>query len=200
MVCAFWLAACGGAHDAATKNRTFYDWSLGDGTQAFERGYPELNWPENAARPTHYGVSILEGGVRFSRPASWRIRNASSRPEEPFIHYVSPDGYSFAVYQRRDPPDDPWQAVLQRYEEDVTSVGAKVVGQRVPMAVYRGQGRAYTIERDVPAAKGPLKSRSREMVIRSPSRVVLVQIVFQEQNLQAVQGDLLRAMATMEVR
>jgi hypothetical protein len=192
-------AACGGASDA-TKNRTFYDWSLGDGTRAFEQEYPRLDWPSRTPQPYYIGVSVLDAGVRFSRPRNWKIRAASSRPGEPYIQYVSPNAYSFAIYQRRDRPGDPWKDVLHRYEEDVGSVGAKVVGQRVPMATYWGQGRAYSIERDVEAAKSPLKSHSREMIIRSENRVVLVQIVYQEQTLAGVAPELLRALESMEVR
>ena len=75
-----------------------------------------------------------------------------------------------------------------------------MVGRRVPMATFWGQGRAYTIQRDVEAAKSPLQSHSREMLLRSKQRIVLVQIVYQEQNLAAVDGELLRALETMEVR
>jgi hypothetical protein len=193
------LAACGGANRAA-KNRTFYDWSLGEGSGAFERQYPRLDWPLNSADSAFLGVSVLDDGVRFSRPRNWRIRSASRRPLEPFIHYVSPHAYSFAIYQRRDPVSDGWQDILGRYEADVAAVGAKIVGRGVPVATFWGQGRAYTIQRDVEAAKGPLQSHSREMILRSKQRVVLVQIVYQEQNLAAVDRELLRALETMEVR
>jgi hypothetical protein len=193
------LVGCGGTSQAA-RNRVFYDWSLGEGSPAFERQYPRLNWPSKSPDPPFLGVSVLDGAVRFSRPRNWRIRSASSRPGEPFIHYVSPNAYSFAIYQRRDPPGDSWKEILQRYEADVTDTGAKIIGQRVPMATYWGQGRAYTIEREVPATKAPFASHSREMVIRSKQRVVLVQIVYQEANLAAVDRELLRALETMEVR
>jgi len=193
------LVACAGTSQA-TRNRTFYDWSLGDGSAAFEREYPKLDWPSNLAHATFIGVSVLDGAVRFSRPRNWRIQSASSRPAEPFIHYVSPNAYSFAIYQRPDSPRDGWREILARYEADVAAVGARIVGQRVPMATYWGQGRAYTIERDVEASKSPLQSHSREMLIRSKNRIVLVQIVYQEPNLAAVDQELLRALETMEVR
>lgn len=198
-LCAIFLAACGGASDAV-KNETFYDWSLGDGTRAFEARHPSLDWPKGAEAPGFIGVSVLGGGVRLSRPSDWRLRNASSRPGEPFIHYVSPRAYSFAIYQRRDPPSDDWREILGRYEADVAAVGARVIGGRVPMATYWGQGRAYSVERDVSAAKAPLRSRSREMVLRSERRVVLVQIVYQDENLSEVDDELVRALATLEVR
>jgi hypothetical protein len=193
------LLACAGANEAS-KNRTFYDWSLGDGTRAFEQDYPPLDWPENSSRPDFIGVKVLDGGVRFSRPRNWIVRGASSRPAEPYIQYISPNAYAFAIYQRRDPPGDDWKEILGRYEADVKAVGARMIGQRVPMATHWGQGRAYSIVRDVESAKAPLLSHSREMVIRSKNRIVLVQIVFQEPTLANVDKELLRAVETMVVR
>jgi hypothetical protein len=198
-VLALTLTACAGAN-AAARNRTFYDWSLGAGSAAFERQYPRLDWPLNSADSAFLGVSVLDGAVRFSRPRNWRIRSASRRPHEPFIHYVSPNAYSFAIYQRRDPPDDDWHDILGRYEADAAAVGAKIVGRGVPVATFWGQGRAYTLQREVEAAKSPLQSHSRELLLRSKQRIVLVQIVYQEQNLAAVDRELLRALETMEVR
>jgi hypothetical protein len=191
-------AGCGGAKDA-TKNRTFYDWSLGDGSQQFESPYPRLDWPENSNDRVFLGVSVLRDRVRFSRPSNWRLRNASNRPEEPYIHYVSPNAYSFAIYERLDPPEDAWIDIVARYEADAESVGAKIVGKLVPVATANGQGRAFTVERDVESAKHPLLSRSREMLIKSGEMVVLVQIVHQEPNLAAVDTDLLRAVASIHL-
>jgi hypothetical protein len=191
-------AGCGGAKDA-TKNRTFYDWSLGDGSQQFESPYPRLDWPENSNDRVFLGVSVLRDRVRFSRPSNWRLRNASNRPEEPYIHYVSPNAYSFAIYERLDPPEDAWTDIVARYEADAESVGAKIVGKLVPIATANGQGRAFTVERDVESAKHPLLSRSREVLIKSGEMVVLVQIVHQEPNLAAVDTDLLRAVASIHL-
>lgn len=192
--------ACGtAASKDAAKNRTFYDWSLGDGSQAFERPYPRLNWPEKTESPRFIGVSVLKDQVYFSRPRNWRVRNASNRPGEPYIHYVSPNAYSFAIYQRRDPPADTWQQIIERYNADVESVGAKIIGRLVPMATSNGQGRAFTVDRSVEAAKRPLESRSREIVLRSGQMVALVQIVHQENNLEAVDDELLRAVATIHL-
>jgi hypothetical protein len=196
-----WAAAgCGGAAtNEANKNRTFYDWSLGDGSQAFERPYPRLNWPEKTENPRFVGVSVLQGQVYFSRPRNWRVRNASNRPGEPYIHYVSPNAYSFAIYQRRDPPDDTWQQIIERYTADTESVGAKIIGRLVPMATSNGQGRAFSVDRSVEATKRPLESHSREIVLRSGEMVALVQIVHQENNLEAVDDELLRAVATIHL-
>jgi hypothetical protein len=70
----------------------------------------------------------------------------------------------------------------------------------VPMATHWGQGRAYSIDRSIETAKNPLQGHSREMVIRSSNRIVLVQIVYQEHNLSFVDRELLHALETMEVR
>jgi hypothetical protein len=204
-VCAACIGAlsawgCGGAASSdATKNRTFYDWSMGDGSKAFERSYPPLNWPVNTQNPRFVGVSILQDRVYFSRPSNWRIRNASNRPGEPYIHYVSPNAYSFAIYQRRDPPGDSWKEIIDRYTADVEAKGATITGRLIPMATANGQGRAFTVERQVEAAKRPFESKSREIVLRSGKIVALVQIVHQEQNLEAVDDELLRAVATIHL-
>ena len=191
---------CGGAASSeATKNRTFYDWSMGDSSRAFERPYPSLNWPTNTQLPRFVGVSVLQDQVYFSRPSNWRIRNASNRPGEPYIHYVSPNAYSFAIYQRRDPPGDSWQQILDRYTADVDAKKATITGRLIPMATANGQGRAFTVERQVEAAKRPFESKSREIVLRSGNMVALVQIVHQEQNLEAVDDELLRAVATIHL-
>jgi hypothetical protein len=204
------LALCLGCagNKNATRNRTFYDWSLGDGTRAFEKEYPPLDWPKNQPQSYYMGVSVLDGGVRFSRPRNWRVRAASSRPGEPYIHYVSPNAYSFAIYQRRDPPHDHWKDILMRYEADVKATGAHIIGWDaegtpiggVPVATAWGQGRAFSVEREVEASKAPLQSHSREMLLRSNKRVVLVQIVYQEHDLAAVDKELLHVLETLEVR
>jgi len=196
----FGALGCGGAASSeATKNRTFYDWSMGDSSRAFERPYPSLNWPTNTQLPRFVGVSVLQDQVYFSRPSNWRIRNASNRPGEPYIHYVSPNAYSFAIYQRRDPPGDTWQQILDRYTADVDAKKATITGRLIPMATANGQGRAFTVERQVEAAKRPFESKSREIVLRSGNMVALVQIVHQEHNLEAVDDELLRAVATIHL-
>jgi hypothetical protein len=197
------LAGCGGAPDTAAKNKTFYDWSVGSSEGAsrgqFEQLYPRLDLGESPSNVAFTGVSILRGGVHLSRPRGWKIREASNDPGRSFIQYTSPRAYSFGIYERPDSPGDPWRDVLNRYEDDVSSVGAKVVGKRVPVATWMGQGRAYTIERSVDAAKRPFTSHSREIVLRGEHRIVVVQIVQQAENLAAVDSELLRVITTLEV-
>ncbi|HYO93115.1 MAG TPA: hypothetical protein VER33_01335 [Polyangiaceae bacterium] len=200
--CAWLLSACGGTPETATKNKTFYDWTVATGsagTTEFEQRYPPLDWAEAAPLPEFIGVSVLRGGVHLSRPKNWIMRDGNNVPGQGLVQYISPNAYSFAVYERPDAPGDLWRDVLNRYEDDVQSLGAKIVGKRVPMATLRGQGRSYTVERSVDAAKGPFISRSREYLLRGEQRVVLVQIVHQGDNLSAVDQELLRALGTLEV-
>ncbi len=197
------LAGCGGAPDTAVKNKTFYDWSVGSSEGAssgqYEQPYPRLDLSESPSNAAFMGVSIVRGGVHLSRPRGWKIREASNDAGRSFIQYTSPKAYSFGIYERPDSPSDPWRDVLNRYEDDVGSVGAKVVGRRVPVATWIGQGRAYTIERSVDAAKRPFTSHSREIVLRGEHRIVVVQIVQQAENLAAVDSELLRVITTLEV-
>jgi hypothetical protein len=137
---------------------------------------------------------VLRGGVRFSRPSNWTIRDASIDPGRAYIQYVSPNAYSFALYERSDAPSDLWRDVQSRYESDVAAAGAKDVGRRVPVATVANQGRAYTIER-----KTPLPSRSREYLLRSEHRIVLVQVVSQDSSLSRMSGELLDVLNHLEV-
>jgi hypothetical protein len=122
------------------------------------------------------------------------IRDASVDPGHAYLEYVSPNAYSFAVYERSDAPTDLWRDVQQRYEGDVAAAGAKVVGRHIPMATGANQGRAYTIER-----KTPLPSRSREWLLRSEHRVVLVQVVTQDPDLSRIGAELLEVLSRLEV-
>ncbi|HEY6556237.1 MAG TPA: hypothetical protein VI072_03150 [Polyangiaceae bacterium] len=198
-------SACGGAAGAAdaARNRTFYDWSVavsGDGaTNQYEQPYPPLDLAASPPGLHYTGVTIVRGGVHLSRPKTWMIREASNDPGRAYIQYVSPRAYSFAVYERSDAPTDQWPDVLKRYEKDLKAVGAKATGGRVPVASAIGQGRAYTLERPVKAAKRPFMSRSREIVLRGEGRIVLVQIVHENDDLAPLDDELMRVLTTLEV-
>jgi hypothetical protein len=203
-LCAGVLAACGGGGappDSATKNRVFYDWAAasGDGAQQYEQRWPPLDLAESPENLEYLGVTIVRGGVHLSRPKSWMIREASNEPGHAFIQYVSPRAFSFAIYERVDSPTDLWREVLNRYEDDVASVGAKVTGKRVPMATLLGQGRSFSVERKVDAAKRPFISHAREFIVRGEHRLVLVQIVHGGEDLSAVDAEIMRAVSTLEV-
>jgi hypothetical protein len=195
-------AACGGASETATKNRTFYDWAVATGAEgaaAFEQRYPPLDFAARAPNPEYLGYTVLRGGIHVSRPKNWMMRDGSNAPGQAFIQYISPNAYSFAIYERPESPKELWNEVMRHYEDDVQSLGAKIIGKRVPFATMRGQGRAYTVERSVDAPKHPLLSRSREILLRGETRIVLVQIVYEGENLAAVDDELMRVVSTLEV-
>lgn len=196
------LCACGGS---SINSTTVFDPS-GGGAGApvdvttnpdIERPYPPLD--ETTAGGVGWsGVSVLRDGVRFTRPARWQIRDASLEPGHSFIRYLSPDAFSFAIYERTDPPGKSWKDILEHYEADVTANGAKAIGQRVPMATSTNQGRAYTIDRKI-ESKEPVLSRSREILLRGEHRIVLVQIVTSEENLSRISDQLLEILRRIEV-
>jgi hypothetical protein len=196
------MLACSGAPETAARNRTFYDWAVATGTDttgAFEQRYPPLDLGEKPPNPEYLGYTVLRNGVHLSRPKNWTMRDGSNVPGQAFIRYISPNAYSFAIHERPESPRELWRDVLNRYEDDVESVGAKIVGGRVPMATWNGQARAFTVERSVEAPKKPLVSRSREILVRGQTRMVLVQIVFDSEDLSAVDHELMRAVTTLEV-
>lgn len=196
------VAACGGAKDSTVKNRVFFDWAeAGPGADrsAFERRYPPLDAPAAAALPRYDGYALLQGGVRISRPQDWRLRTASNQEDNAFVRYVSPNAYSFAVYQRPSSADDDWDEILDLFEADIEATGAKMSGPRVPMASFGAQGRAYTVRRQLEGPKTPIDSISREIVLRGDSQVVLVQIVFQGTDMSPLDDELLRVIRTLEV-
>jgi len=196
------LCACGGS---STNSATVFDPS-GGGPGApvdvtsnpdIERPYPPLD--ETTAGGIGWsGVSVLRDGVRFTRPARWQIRDASLEPGHSFIRYLSPDAFSFAIYERTDSPGKSWKDILEHYEADVSGNGAKAIGQRVPMATATNQGRAYTIDRKI-ESKEPVLSRSREILLRGEHRIVLVQIVTSEENLSRISDQLLEILRRIEV-
>jgi hypothetical protein len=195
-------AGCGGGGPAASPPRTVFDPAGQSGNAVavgwvdVERAYPPLDLATSPAKERMTGVSILNDSVRFSRPARWMIREASNDPGHTFVRYVSPRAYSFAVYQLSDDPSDSWQDIQQRYEVDAAAAGAKVLGQHIAVATATNQGRAYTIERKVEAAR----SRSREILVRGDHLVVLVQVVTQEDSLARIGDELLEVFKHLEVR
>jgi len=194
--------ACGGSSSQATQNRVFYDWAAATDSasaKAFEKPYPPLDSPGQPPNQGYLGVAVLNEGVRFAKPRNWILRDAGNQKNQSYVGYISPNAYSFAVYERLDSPSTDWVEVLKHYEEDAQAVGAKIVGTKVPIATGVGQGRAYTIQRLVEAVKSPLVSNSREYVVRGKRRVVLVQIVYEGDDLTLVSPELLHVVETLEV-
>jgi hypothetical protein len=199
---ALFVGGCGGPSEGATKNRTFYDWTVATGDQGskeFEERYPPLDLAAESPNPEYVGLTVLRRGIHFSKPKNWLLRDASNQAGQAYIGYTSPNAYSFAIYERPEYAADAWRDMLKRYEDDVQSTGAKVTGKRVPVGVGIGQGRAYSVERSVEAAKKPLTSHSREYLVRGESRVVVVQIVYEGDDLSQVNPELLRVIDTLEV-
>jgi hypothetical protein len=148
---------------------------------------------------SYRGVTVVRGGVHLSRPANWMLREGDNTPGRAFVQYISPNAYTFSIYERPESSEELWRDVMRRFEDDTRSLGAKVVGGRVPLATQVGQGRAYTVERQVEAAKSPLASRSREYLVRGATRIVLVQVVHEGDDLSTISQELLRVVGTLEV-
>jgi hypothetical protein len=201
--CSMLALSCGGGSATAVQNRTFYDWAVatsgGQAAQAFEQRYKPLDLNAEGQNPEYLGYTVLLGGVHLSRPKTWMLRDGNNSPGQAFVRYVSPSAYSFALYERPESPSELWLDVMKRFEGDTLASGAKILGKRIPTSNALGQGRAYTIERSVDAPKRPLISRSREVLIRGEHRIILAQIVYEGDALDAVDAELLRVMSTLEV-
>lgn len=195
------VVGCGGAPETARANRVFYDWAVatGSGGGQYEEPYPPLDLAGLPPAISYRGVTVLRGGVHLSRPVNWSLRDGDNTPGQAFVQYVSPNAYLFSLYERPESPRELWRDVMRRFEDDVRSVGARIAGGRVPIGTLGAQGRAYTVERQVEAGKVPLTSRSREYLLRGPSRIVLAQIVYEGEDLSAHDQELLRVIATLEV-
>ncbi len=197
-VLALFLIGCGGPDPSAFRNRTFYEYggmSTGVDMNLIERDYPPLHdW-----EPKYRGVAVLTGIVRFSRPRSWVIRRASIEPQERYIEYVSPSQVLFSIYERLESPWDPWRVLLSRYEKDLKEEGGQLLSKPFPFASFNAQGREYVVERGVPAPKMPFVNRSREILLRSDHRIVLVQIVHQGRSPATVSREVLPALTSMQV-
>lgn len=196
------LSACSGSSETAQRNRTFYDWVVATGAtgaKEFEAPYPPLDQSAEPPHVGHRGVTVVRGGVRLSRPVNWMLRDGDNTPGQAFVQYISPNAYSFALYERPESVREPWRDVLRRFEDDTQSLGAKIVSGRIPVATFGGQGRAYTVERQVEAGKVPLVSRSREVLLRGATRIVLVQIVHEGRDLSNLDQELLQVIRTIEV-
>ena len=190
--------ACGGG---GAPQRTVFDATgqtanlVAVGSTDLEHADPAFDREASPGSPPWTGVSILKDGVRLSRPSRWMIRDASNDPGHAYIRYVSPRAYSFAIYELSDSSSDSWKDILQRYEVDVAAAGAKMVGQRIPVATRFDQGRAYTVERKIESTL----SRSREIVLRGHRRVVLVQVVAEGDGLSRVSDELVEVFKGLEV-
>lgn len=196
------LGCSGGPAPDAFRNKVFYQYdTLGAraGAGAIERPYPPLDLSASPPLPDYVGVSVMGDAVRLSRPKNWVIRAANGYPEHRFVEYVSPREYMVSVYELVESPADPWLDIMTRYEDEAARAGAELVGERVPMATWNAQGRGYLVRRPVTAAKGPLVNYAHEYLLRSDRRVVLVQIVHQDENLDELGTELRRFVETLQI-
>jgi hypothetical protein len=196
------LAGCAGSPaPVAYENHVFYEHDAsGDGNlnDLLERPFDALDDTSNPELE-HEGVEILGGVARFSRPKDWIIRSGSIRPEGRFIEYVSPRQVVFSVYERLESPREPWHVVLERYEAETKDQGGQLLGKSVPLSSYDSQARAYDVKRAVPAGKIPFISYSREYVVRSHHRIVLVQMVRPTDGYGASEAELLQVVKSLRV-
>jgi len=196
------LAATGcasGPVPMAFDNRVFYEHdapSLGNLAEILERPFDALD--SDAGRPFD-GVEILGGVARFSRPRDWVIRRGSARSHERFIEYVSPRQVVVSVYERLESPGEPWHVVLGRYETETEHQGGEILGKSVPVATFDGQARAYDVRRGIPAGTQPFVNFSREYLVRSDDRIVLVQIVRPREDFGEAEPELLTMMQSLRV-
>lgn len=183
----------------AEQNRTFYayDTASADLIEQFERHYPPLDLRSEPPRAEYRGVSVLNGHVHVSRPTEWTLRKASNEPGHRYVQYVSPKEYVFAVYEWPDLPDAPWREVIARYETAAKASHAELLEQRIPMATWNGQARAYVVRRRVPASKQAYVNTSLELLTRNDKRIVLVQIVHQGESVADLTDELLRVVDTL---
>jgi hypothetical protein len=190
---------CGAGPDpSAIRNRTFYEYGRlgGEATAAaYERPFPPLNLDERR----YVGVQVLDGAVRFSRPSNWVIRSASLEPQKRFIEYVSPTQTIFSVYERVESPRDVWREVMARYESEVTADGGKIIAKPVPVATWNAQGRAFLVERGIAAPKSAFINRSREYLLRSAHRVLLIQFVNQGGDYRQTNDEILPVVESLQV-
>jgi hypothetical protein len=194
------VASCGGGvSSVAEKNKTFYayDTASSDLIELFEQPYPPLDLRAEPPQLTYRGVSVLNGHVHVSRPTEWILRKASNEPGQRYVQYVSPKEYVFAVYEWPDHPDAPWREVIARYEDNAKASRAELLEQRIPMATWNTQARAYVVRRRVAGAKSPYVNTSVELLARSDRRIVLVQIVHQGETVAELTGELLRVVDTL---
>lgn len=180
-------------------NRTFYADSAASELQRFERPVPRLHAAQTESLPAFVGVEVL-GAIELSRPAEWRLASASQQAGGRYVRYLSPNAYSFAIYDQPHWSRLSWAELLPIFEKKVEAAGSRVAGGAVPVAVHRGQGFAYDIRFEVPAAEAPLLSRSREWLLRADERLVLVQVVRQSATFAKIDEELLQVLSTLRVR
>jgi hypothetical protein len=193
------LAGCGGSPSAPRQDEVFYLHGAGilDRNFSFEVYFPPLDAVPTERVPRVVGVGILNGDVRMGRPIDWNVRAASYEPQSRFISYQSPRQFIFSIFERIDNPEDPWPDLLRRYEEDLAKQGGQIIAPRAPISTANAQGRSYFVRTKVPS-KPPYDAFAHEILIRSPHRILLVQIVHAP-NIEASVDEMMAALGSMVV-
>jgi len=178
---------------------TFYLHQRGviDRQYSWERYFPPLDQAESSRVPRRVGVAVLDGDVRLSRPIDWYIRTADYGKGNRLISYQSPRQFLFSIYEKIDHPRRSWAEVLERYEQDLEAQGATILAGRIPVGTANAQGRSYFLKTKVPG-KPPYDAFSHEVVVRSGQRVLLVQVVHQ-QDIEATVDEMTAVLSSMLV-
>jgi len=114
------------------------------------------------------------------------------------ISYQSPRQFVFNIYERVDPPEEKWDEVLKRYEQDVEAKGSQILAARIPVATANAQGRSYVIKTNLEAKPKPFGTVAHEVVVRSSNRIMLVQIVHND-NISTSVDEMTTALRSMLV-
>jgi hypothetical protein len=193
-------AGCGGSPTAPAQDQIFYLHGGGviDKNQSWETYFKQLDLPANERVPRVVGVGVLHGDVRLGRPIDWYVRAADNSPQHRFISYQSPRQFIFSIYERIDSPEDTWPDVERRYEADVTAQGSQILAGRMPVATANTQGRAYMLKTKVPA-KPEYLNNSREVLIRGPHRLMLVQVVHTSEDVSSIDDELASVLKSITV-
>jgi hypothetical protein len=168
-----------------------------DRNYSLETHFKPLDQQQSERLPRIVGVGVMQGDVRLGRPIDWYVRAADYTPQRRFISYQSPRQFLFSIYERIDSPEETWTDVLRHYEADVQGQGSQILAARMPVATANTQGRGYVVKTKVPA-KPDAQTYSREILIRSPRRLMLVQVVHGE-NIEAIEDEISAVLKTIVV-
>lgn len=193
------LSGCGGSPTAPKQDDVFYLHGGGklNKDESLEVYFAPLDAPETPRVPRTVGVGVLKGDVRLGRPIDWSIRSADYTAGQRFISYQSPRQFVFSIFERIDHPEDSWDDVLDRYEDDLEEQGATVLSGRMPIATANSQARSYYVKTTVPG-RPPYQSKAYEILVRSEHRLLLVQIVYSG-NIEAMTDEMVSAFKSMIV-
>jgi hypothetical protein len=196
-------SGCGGAPAAPNSDNTFYLHNGGgsagmkDKDKAWEAYFPRFDHDKTEQRPRVVGVGVLNGDVRFARPTDWKVSDADDTPEHRFVVYQSPRQFTFGIFERVDPAEDPWSDVETRYEKETREQGSDILAARIPMATANAQGRQYLLHTKV-RAKPDFEGYATEILVRNGTRVLLVQIVHR-QDIDSIADEVTGALDTMVI-